>query len=240
MAEKKQSTRRQFLKGCCRGAGAVAAAGVAAKLTVRAEADRVWQLNPTICTTCRKCADETGKTVDFINADGWARCATECVRERSAVRAVNDFAICGYCFICPAYFDVSSEVYSPEEAEALGPYPDGASREGTHKKLICPQDAIRRHVVGERDPFDPYNDFFEYTIDENKCNGCGLCVENCRAPMGNTSLRLEVRHNLCLDCNQCRIAAKCPTEAFYRGSVKADKPGYTPPDDDPNTKGSHS
>ena len=57
MAEKQQSTRRQFLQSCCRGVGVVAAAGVAAKLAIRAEPDKVWQLDPAVCTTCRKCDD---------------------------------------------------------------------------------------------------------------------------------------------------------------------------------------
>ncbi|NLF30187.1 MAG: 4Fe-4S binding protein [Planctomycetes bacterium] len=216
MSKDDQTTRRQFLKGCARGAGVVAVGAVAAGLTVRADADKVWQLNPTTCTTCR----------DFTNDQGWGRCSTACVRTPSAVKAVNDFTVCGYCFICPAYFDVQSPVYTWEEAEQLGPYPDGTSREGTHKKLICPQDAIRRRVVGQIDPYDPYNNFFEYTIDEGRCNGCGLCVEYCRPPMGNASLRLEVRHHLCLDCNQCAIARTCPANAFYRGSLRAQRPGY--------------
>ena len=228
MGEQDKTTRRQFLKTCARGAGVVAAGSVAAGLIGRADADKVWQLDPKTCTTCK----------DFLNPDGWGRCATECVRKQSAVRAVNDFTICGYCFICPAYFDVSSEVYTWEEAEEVGPYPDGTSREDTYKGLICPQDAMTRHVIGEQDPTDPNNNFYEYTIDETKCNGCGLCVKNCGRPMGNESIRLEVRHHLCLDCNQCAIATNCPPSAFYRGSVRTARPGYGP--EGPTAKGTHS
>ncbi len=229
MSDPKKPTRRDFLKNCARGAGIVAAGSVAAGLTVRADADKVWQLDPNTCTTCKS----------YRNDQGWGRCATECVLPHSAVKVVNDFNVCGYCFICPAYFDVNSDVYSYEEAEALGPYPDGTSREGTHSKLICPQDAIARRVVGEVDLGDPYNNFFEYTIDEAKCNGCGLCVEACKPPMGNASLRLEVRHNLCLDCNQCAIAPNCPPKAYYRGSVRSKRPGYAPPGE-PANGGGHS
>jgi trimethylamine--corrinoid protein Co-methyltransferase len=32
-------------------------------------------------------------------------------------------------------------------------------------------------------------------------------------------MRLEVRHSLCADCNQCRIAVNCPPKAFYRSPV---------------------
>lgn len=229
MAEQPKSTRRQFLKTCARCAGVAAAGAAAVSLTMRADADKVWQLSPDTCSTC----------AGFRNASGWGRCSTECVLPRSAVRAVNDFGVCGYCFICPAYFDVSSDVYTYQEAQRLGPYPDGTTREGTHKKILCPQDAIVRRVVGMVDPHDPYNNFFEYAIDETRCNGCGLCVEACKPPAGNASLRLEVRHNLCVDCNQCAIAARCPTSAFYRSSLIAETPGYAPKAK-PADKGSHS
>lgn len=191
------------MKTCARGAGAVAVGGVAAGLTLRADADKVWQLDAGLCTTCK----------DFTNADGWARCATKCALKGSAVKAVNDFTICGYCFICPAYYDVTSERLD----------------DGTYAGLICPQDAIIRKLVGDSDPDDPNNNFYEYTIDESKCNGCGLCIEPCKPPMGNGSLRLEVRHNVCVDCNQCLIAEACPPEAFFRSPVRGQQAGYRRP-----------
>lgn len=197
---KKSITRRDFLKTCCRGAGAAAVGAVAAGLVVRADADAVWQLDPGTCSVCRN-----NKT-----PQNWGRCSTECVLKRSAVRAVNDFASCGYCFICPAYHDVTS----------------ARADDGTYVGRVCPQDAIIRQAVGEVDEYDPYNNFYQYTIDESKCNGCGLCVENCKPPMGNGSLRLEVRHDLCVDCNECSIARACPEHAFYRAPVAGKTPGY--------------
>ncbi|HQC51652.1 MAG TPA: 4Fe-4S binding protein, partial [Lentisphaeria bacterium] len=65
---------------------------------------------------------------------------------------------------------------------------------------------------------DPY---FEYKINEELCIGCGKCVKGC-ASFGNGSLFLQVRHNLCLNCNQCQIALVCPAHAFVK--VPADKP----------------
>ena len=40
----------------------------------------------------------------------------------------------------------------------------------------------------------------------------GTCVMRCKEPAGLGSIRLEVRQNLCLDCNRCSIAIACPDE----------------------------
>ena len=188
------STRRKFLLTLFRGAGVAAVAGVTGGLVLRADADKVWQLDPNLCNGC----------VNYTDAQGWARCATQCVLKRSAVRAVNDFERCGYCRICPGYHDVRSE----------------RAEDGTYVGRVCPQDAIiRKGPVGQYDPSDPNNWYYEYSIDETKCNGCGKCVIGCKAPWGNGSLRMEVRHNACVDCNSCAIAVNCPTKAFYRDAV---------------------
>lgn len=203
------TTRRQFLRTCARCAGAAAVAGVAGGLVVRADADKVWQLDPNVCDTCIQVRNPAS-----VAEDGWAQCARECVLWRSAVKAVNDFPACGYCLICPAYHDTTS---APAE-------------DGTYVGRVCPQDAILRRPVGDYDPYDPNNNFFEYSIDEEKCNGCGRCVELCKPPRGNGSLRLEVRHDLCVDCNQCNIARACPVDAFQRVPVTGrPHPGYTRP-----------
>ena len=215
--DKNETSRRDFLKGCCRIAGAAAVAGAAGGLIFRPNglggltaraADKVWQLNPSLCDSCKALVNPASR-----NADGWGRCATECVLKLSAVKAVNDFNKCGYCLICPAYHDVTSE----------------KDEFGVPSKTVCPQNAILRKAVGEVDPYDPKNNYYMYTIDESLCNGCGICVTNCKPPMGNGSLRLEVRHNLCVDCNRCSIAQACPTTAFFRSSVTGQRPGYAPP-----------
>ncbi len=189
----RQSTRRQFLKGCARAAGVAAVGAAAFKLTARADSDKVWQLNPDLCQTC-------------------GRCATRCVLKQSAVRAVNNFKECGYCYICPAYFDATSNER-----------PDG-----TFDELVCPRNAMRRRLVGTPDPADPNNNYYEYTIDLEKCNGCGRCVARCKPSAGNGALHLEVRHDLCRDCNQCSIAASCPSGAYYRTAVTSKPSGYGP------------
>ncbi len=78
---------------------------------------------------------------------------------------------------------------------------------------LCPTGAIERRFVE-----DPY---YQYSIDEPLCIGCGKCVEGCEA-FGNGSLFLQIRHDRCVNCNQCSIAAACPSDAFVR--VPASKP----------------
>ena len=184
-------TRRDVLKIAARGTGVVALGGLATFLVTKAGADGTWQIDPSKCIDIRLGA--TG--VEICD-----KCAVSCVLPLSAVRAVNDYVKCGRCCICPAYYDVTSEV---------GP-------DGLPSRKLCPRDAIERKAIGEVDPYDPLNNFYEYLIDEEKCNGCGTCVMRCKEPAGLGSIRLEVRQNLCLDCNRCSIAQACPEEAYDR------------------------
>jgi len=123
-------------------------------------------------------------------------CATHCVLEVSAVKCMHDFEICGYCEICFGFFE-------PEPFDIT----EGAENQA------CPTGAIKRKYIDE-----PY---YEYTIDESLCIGCGKCVKGCNA-FGNGALFLQVRHDRCLNCNECSIAAACPSGAFKR--VPADRP----------------
>lgn len=123
-------------------------------------------------------------------------CATYCVLEPSAVKCVHAYAMCGYCELCTGYFE-----------------PDAANLHSGAENQLCPTGAIERTFVQ-----DPY---YEYTIDEPLCIGCGKCVEGCAA-FGNGSLFLQVRHDRCVNCNQCAIAAACPADAFRR--VPAESP----------------
>lgn len=123
------------------------------------------------------------------------QCVTNCVLTPSAVKCIHVFDMCGYCDLCGGYF-----------------------RPGTSKlttaaeNQLCPTGAINRKFI--EDPF------FEYSIEEDLCIGCGKCVAGCGA-FGNGSLQLQVNHSLCVNCNQCNIALKCPANAFKR--VPADK-----------------
>jgi Na+-translocating ferredoxin:NAD+ oxidoreductase subunit B len=184
-------TRRELLAHAGRGAGLVGLGGAVVYLARKAGAADIWQIDPAKCIDIRLGA--TGVPV-------CENCATTCVLPLSAVRAVNDHAKCGRCCMCPAYFDVTSEV----------------GDDGLPTLKLCPRDAIRRTAIGKVDPDDPLNNFYEYTIDETLCNGCGRCVMNCKEPAGLGSIRLEVRNNLCLNCNRCSISEACPESAYLR------------------------
>lgn len=118
------------------------------------------------------------------------RCVTNCVLTPSAVKCVHVFDMCGYCDLCGGYFKTGTKKLTTAAENQL-----------------CPTAAIERKFI--EDPF------FEYKIDEDLCIGCGKCVTGCGA-FGNGSLQLQVRHNICVNCNQCSIARDCPTDAFSR------------------------
>ncbi len=124
------------------------------------------------------------------------RCATHCVLEQSAVKCVHAHALCGYCQLCTGYFN---------------PEPNDLTTAAENQ--LCPTAAIQRTFVE-----DPY---YEYNIDEKLCIGCAKCVEGCNR-FGNGSLFLQVRHDRCVNCNECSIAIGCPGDAFRR--VPVDQP----------------
>jgi len=117
-------------------------------------------------------------------------CATYCVLAESAVKCVHSYPMCGYCELCTGFFD-----------------PDPRALHTGAENQLCPTGAIVRTFVE-----DPY---FEYTIDEKLCIGCGKCVKGCKT-FGNGSLYLQVRHDRCKNCNECSIAVACPSGAFAR------------------------
>lgn len=124
------------------------------------------------------------------------RCATECVLAPSAVKCVHAYDVCGYCDLCGGFH-----------------LPKVKTTETGAENELCPTGAIQRTFVE-----DPY---YEYTINEDLCIGCGRCVKGCNA-FGNGSLYLQVRHDRCVNCNECRIAVNCPARAFRR--VPANEP----------------
>lgn len=178
MRKKKEYNRRDFIQGGMRLSLALAFGGIgslALKKTTTSE--WVWQIDPYKCTQC-------------------GRCATECVKNPSAVKCVHAFDLCGYCDLCGGYL-----------------IPDPVNLDTGAENQLCPTLAIQRKFIE-----DPY---FEYTIDEDLCIGCAKCVKGC-ASFGNGSLQLQIRHDLCLNCNQCSIARACPNKAISR--IRADNP----------------
>ncbi|MFC1582743.1 ferredoxin [Planctomycetota bacterium] len=139
-------------------------------------------------------ADEAGSDeyvwqIDPYKCTQCGRCETECVLMPTAVKCVHAYALCGYCDFCFAYLRPNAKPGTAAEVQ------------------LCPTDAIKRTFIEE-----PY---YEYTIDEPRCIGCAKCVKGCTA-FGNASLYLQVRHDRCINCNDCAIARVCPSDAFKR------------------------
>lgn len=170
--QKRMIDRRTFLINGLRLTVVVGLGGMATLLARRSvSGGMVWQLDPAKCIQC-------------------GRCATNCVKNPSAVRAMHVFNMCGYCDLCGGYFK-----------------PDTKQLTTAAENLLCPTNAIRRKFVEEP--------FFEYTIEESLCIGCAKCVKGCGA-FGNGSLQLQVQQHLCDNCNECAIARDCPADAFTR------------------------
>ena len=123
------------------------------------------------------------------------QCAQMCVLAPSAVKCVHAFDVCGYCDLCGGYHQPNTK------------NPDTAA-----ENRLCPTGALTRTFVEE-----PY---YEYTINEALCIGCSKCVKGCSS-FGNGSLYLQVRHDRCVNCNECSIAKACPADAFRRVPVSA-------------------
>lgn len=147
-------------------------------------------------TASKKRGDEMVWQIDPAKCIACGKCATYCVLDESAVKCVHAYAMCGYCDLCTGFFE--------PEPRALD---TGAENQ------LCPTGAIERTFVE-----DPY---YEYHINEELCIGCGKCVKGCSA-FGNGSLFLQIRHDRCLNCNECAIAAACPSQAIKR--VPASEP----------------
>ncbi len=131
--------------------------------------------------------------IDPLKCTQCGQCETNCVNTPSAVKCVHSFEMCGYCDLCSGFLRQGVKIL------------DTAA-----ENQLCPTAAITRKFVEEP--------FFEYTLDEKLCIGCAKCVKGCTA-FGNGSLHLQIKHELCNNCNQCSIAIACPSDAIQRVSV---------------------
>ena len=128
--------------------------------------------------------------IDPLKCTQCGQCKTHCVLTPSAVKCVHAYVMCGYCDLCGGYLREGAKTIST-----------GAENQ------MCPVGAINRKFVEE-----PY---FEYTIDEDLCDGCAKCVKGCK-DFGNGSLYLQINQDLCVNCNECSIARACPSDAISR------------------------
>ena len=153
----------------------------------------VWRINPDKCTFCGKCE-------------------TACVRQPSAVKAINDQVKCSYCVAC--YGHLSELTISSELIDSKG-------------KRVCPYDAVVRKAFG-----GGKDGYHLYTVDQERCTACGKCTKRCNE-LGTKSMFLIIRPELCIGCNRCSIAAVCPDDAIelvhcypeddYRGDFELDQ-----------------
>jgi Na+-translocating ferredoxin:NAD+ oxidoreductase subunit B len=128
--------------------------------------------------------------IDPYKCTQCGRCANSCVLNPSAVKCIHVYKMCGYCDLCGGYFIPQAKELST-----------GAENQ------LCPTKALKRSYVEK-----PY---YKYDIDEELCIGCSRCVKGCSS-FGNGSLHLQIRHNICKNCNQCSIAKVCPSGAIKR------------------------
>lgn len=128
--------------------------------------------------------------IDPLKCTQCGQCKTNCVLTPSAAKCVHAYPMCGYCDLCGGYQRQGVKTISTAAENQL-----------------CPTGAITRNFVEE-----PY---FEYIIDEALCDGCAKCVKGC-ADFGNGSLYMQIRHDLCVNCNECAIARTCPSDAISR------------------------
>lgn len=146
-----------------------------------------------VATTITVQQTTTRETVWQIDPDVCVQCEScrdNCVLSPSAVKCVQSYPLCGYCELCFGYFR-----------------PDAKNLTSAAENQLCPTGAIERVFVE-----DPY---WEYNIIEELCVGCAKCVRACEV-FGNASFYLQVRHDVCVNCNECSIARACPVDAFKR------------------------
>lgn len=204
--------RRDFLSSLARfGIGGMLAAGVGALALRKPGRDTVCADAGT-CQACpRNCPGKQPLKTNAIHVEAstvWqidphkctqcGRCATECVMTPSAVKCVHSYELCGYCDLCTGFFEAQPNALNT-----------GAENQ------LCPTNALLRKFIE-----DPY---YEFIVDEKRCIGCAKCVKGCTA-FGNGSLYLQIRHDRCVNCNECSIARVCPAHAITRVPVDVGPP----------------
>ncbi len=177
--------RREYLRRAGHALGVLALGGATARIlsTPSEEGDFIaqgrrfaWQINAEKCQQC-------------------GLCATSCVRNISAVKAINDPKKCSNCVVCHGH--ITNIHIDSEKIKSEG-------------DRVCPHNAVvRKNFSGGADGL------FLYSHDPALCVGCAQCVKHC-TELGSRSMFLIIRPDLCLGCNECSIAVACPHDAIER------------------------
>jgi len=128
--------------------------------------------------------------IDPFKCIACGQCKTNCILTPSASKCVHEHKLCGYCDLCGGYLRQEAKTYNT-----------GAELQ------LCPTGAITRKFIEEP--------FFEYTVNEDLCDGCAKCVKGCK-DFGNGSLYMQIKQDICVNCNECSIARSCPAQAVSR------------------------
>lgn len=78
------------------------------------------------------------------------------------------------------------------------------------------RDEYEAHIKDKKCPAGECRALASYSIDPNKCKGCGICKKQC--PVGAISGEVKTTHvidaNICIKCGAC--SAKCPFKAISK------------------------
>jgi len=101
--EQKKLSRREFVKKGVRASIIIGLGAVAVPFIKEMAMGRmVWQLDPSKCTHC-------------------GRCATSCIQSPSAVKCFHAYDMCGYCDLCGGYFRPDTKELSTAAETMLCP-----------------------------------------------------------------------------------------------------------------------
>ena len=99
----KPLNRREFLRYGLAGAAALTFGGIGGRALTQSKPNATrWQIDPSLCVQCEKCA-------------------TECVLTPSAVKCFHAFNMCGYCDWCFGYFQSDAKERSTAAENQLCP-----------------------------------------------------------------------------------------------------------------------